>query len=223
MDQPFFPIHIAGEIVLLNVLTALAFLIILAGAPGSTTARTFSHGPWVRLGLILAGWYTLVHAFAASGWISIEPWLFGVMPTLIPAIVLPSAAGMLLLLSARFRASLDRVSLGWLAAFHGLRSEPRIQSRLRVTDEAANLHKVRTAPRLRPLFQRAWGDVEISCHIFSPQQRVVIVVHETSSNISTRMPRCASVGLYQPSVPSLKLQSNGGSSPRSTRRSMVLT
>lgn len=121
MEQSFFPVHIAGQIVLLNILTALAFLVTLAGGIGRSRARTFSQGPWLRLGLILAGWYALVYALASSGWISIELRLFGVLPTLVPAIFLPSVAGTLLLVSSRFRENIDRVSLGWLAAFHVLR------------------------------------------------------------------------------------------------------
>ena len=121
METTFFPVHIVGEIVLLNILTALAFVMVLAPGRGQSEMRVAPTAPQVRLGLLLAIWYAIVFALVSGGWIGIGPLLFDTVPTLVPAIAVPSLAGSLLLYSSRFRASLDNVPIAWLAAFHGLR------------------------------------------------------------------------------------------------------
>lgn len=121
MEQTFFPPHITVEIILLNFLTALALMLVLASGAPRAVGRGLAVAPQLRLGLLLALWYAVVYPLVATGWISLDVRLFGVIPTLVPAIALPALAGTLLLYSADFRARLDAVPMAWLAAFHGLR------------------------------------------------------------------------------------------------------
>ena len=121
MEQAFFPVQIAGEIVLLNILTAIAFAMTLATGAGRTSSRGIPAGPQLGLVLVLAVWYAVVYALTANGWISLDVLLFGKLPTLLAAIAAPTAVGILLLYFTGFRKLIDGVPVSLLAAFHGLR------------------------------------------------------------------------------------------------------
>ena len=79
MTSELFPLHVATQIVLFDVLTALVFYLLLRGRSGRLG--------WAP-GLVLAGWALPVVLLAQGGGLA------QIVPNLVLAIVLPTAAGL---------------------------------------------------------------------------------------------------------------------------------
>ena len=121
MEANFFPLHLAGLLVLFTVLTGAAYWAILAiGAKGEAGPPGHGAASKTKLALLLAGWYGLVYLVVSNGLLEPNLTTFGV-PNFAVAIVLPVVFGVTMLFRPGFSRNVDAVPVAWFAGFHALR------------------------------------------------------------------------------------------------------
>ncbi len=117
----FFPVHIAGQIIGFDVVTAFVFwLALMVGIRGLGIDQKRR----AILGAIAAGvlaiWFGFTILAAADGGFRIRPDQSVYQPLVI-AVLVPIAAGSLLLMSSGYRRIIDAIPQYWFAGHHVLR------------------------------------------------------------------------------------------------------
>jgi hypothetical protein len=117
----FFPVHIAGQIIAFDVVTALVFWLALMGG---IRALAIDQKRKAMLGAMAAGvlalWFGLIVRTAADGAYRIQADQ-AVLQPLVIAVLIPIAAGSLLLVSSGYRRIIDAIPQHWFAGHHALR------------------------------------------------------------------------------------------------------
>jgi hypothetical protein len=120
MCPAFCPIHIAFQIITFSVVTAfVAWLMFAKGIDNLdiTLSRKNTIKTVMALGFVF--WYGLIFTLARGG--TFKPAYEEIIPNVVIAIVIPVAAGLLLMVSGAFKRVLDAIPIHWFAGFHASR------------------------------------------------------------------------------------------------------
>jgi hypothetical protein len=120
MCPAFCPIHIAFQIITFSLVTGFVAWLMFARGIDSldiTLSRKNTIKTLMAAGLAL--WYAIVFLAARGG--VFKPVHEEIIPNVVIAIVIPVAAGLLLMGSGAFKKILDAIPVHWFAGFHASR------------------------------------------------------------------------------------------------------